>query len=246
MGSDLFWKLEFSEPVIIVFAVTILYLIYHFGGEALLTVTHSESGVREKYQVRRVFYKRLFGAGLLGFALAVVVLFFSSKPFYEYGLAGGKPLESWLFIIGLSAVTLPMAYLNARNPRMRAAYPQIRSRRWGLKLLLLNVTTWGIYLLAYEYCFRGVLLVLLANHIGSWPAIALMTAIYVMVHLPKGWQECIGTLIGGVLFGAAALYTGAIWASFGAHLIIAVGNDLFAAQRDPEVSLTPLRWNPLP
>lgn len=235
------WQSSYLEPVVLTLSVTVLYLGYHFGSEAIRKGKLPGGAESEPHRTRRIYLQRLLGAGLLGPVLGTVAFLLLSRPPSTCGLSGGKPLASLLFTAGMAVIVLPMTYLNSRNPQTWKYYPQIRIKMWNLKSILLNSATWGIYLLTYEFCFRGVFLFSLAERLGSWPAIAVMTSVYVLAHLPKGIKECLGVLPGGILFGIAALYTGTIWASFAAHWIIAVGNDFFAVLADPDRSFI-LRW----
>ena len=67
------------------------------------------------------------------------------------------------------------------------------------------------------------------------PALAMMTALYTLAHLPTNASETAGCIPMGFVFGGMALYTGTIWAPLIVHLGIAIGTETVAAYSNPEV-----------
>ena len=132
---------------------------------------------------------------------------------------------------------LPVVALSARRSASWRHYPEIRARRWTRRLRLVNALSWLAYLLGYELFFRGVFLFAMARWVGPWPAIGIVTAVYVAVHLHKPAGECLGSLIMGVIFGAVSLAGAGIWGPVLGHVLIAVGNDELVLRADPGIEL---------
>ncbi|MGC8804261.1 MAG: hypothetical protein ACP5PS_10925, partial [Bacteroidales bacterium] len=60
----------------------------------------------------------------------------------------------------LSAAALLIVLLNyfaARTPENLASYPQIRLKNWNTSDIVISSITWILYLIGYEYMFRGYL-----------------------------------------------------------------------------------------
>ena len=93
-----------------------------------------------------------------------------------------------------------------------------------------NAATWTLYLLGYEFFFRGFLLFAVADAWGVWAGVCATTLAYVYAHLPKNADETIGTIPMGVVFALGALWSGGIWAPWLAHVIIANTSDLLASR----------------
>ncbi|MFN8134788.1 MAG: CPBP family intramembrane glutamic endopeptidase [Bacteroidales bacterium] len=66
-----------------------------------------------------------------------------------------------------------------------------------------------------------------------WPAIALNTAIYMLVHIPKGIKETLGAIPLGVLLCYLTVQTGSIWIAVMVHIVMALSNEWKAAARAP-------------
>ena len=75
---------------------------------------------------------------------------------------------------------------------------------------------------AEEILFRGVLLRLLDQHFGSWPALTVTAALFGGMHLLNPgatmWGAIAIMIEAGVMLGAAYLYTRRLWLPIGIHL----------------------------
>ena len=94
-----------------------------------------------------------------------------------------------------------------------------------------------MYLLAYEFLFRGVLLMLLVPAIGVWPAIIINTSLYSATHIPKGAKETIAAIPFGIALCVITLHTGSILGAFLTHLLLSQLNDYGALYFNPEMKL---------
>lgn len=117
---------------------------------------------------------------------------------------------------------------NARKPVNTSQYPQIRIQNWDLSLILKNYWGWFIYLLAYEFMYRGFLLFGLIDSFGVWPAIMVNTIIYSLAHIPKGNREALLAIPFGIILCYLTVRTETIWLSVMVHIVLAYSNDYFA------------------
>jgi membrane protease YdiL (CAAX protease family) len=146
----------------------------------------------------------------------------------EYGVGGAEVQLTFFWILGLGG-TLPfLPYFSARREDMQAYYPQVRVREWTRGLYVINSLIWIVYLGAYEFLFRGFILTGCLQTMGLWPAIAITTAISSATHMPKGPKETFGTIPFSIILCLAMAQTGAIWAGYIVHVLLALANDYFA------------------
>ncbi len=78
---------------------------------------------------------------------------------------------------------------------------------------------------ALEFFFRGFILQLSKNSMGSSAIVAMMLP-YVMLHFGKPLPECFAAVIAGVILGTLALKTRSIWAGFFLHVSVALSMDI--------------------
>lgn len=177
---------------------------------------------------RRVHAFRAFGAVLLGLVPAVAVWQSGSTRLGHLGAELPRPIEGVVAALLLFAVAVPFAMRQVRAPDSFEHYPQIRAEVWTLSLWLRNAATWSLYLVAYEFFFRGLLVFGLKPLLGPAGSVVVSAALYVFAHLHKGLGEVLGCVPMGLLFGISALWTGSFWPAFAAHLGIALVSEAAA------------------
>ena len=91
-----------------------------------------------------------------------------------------------------------------------------------------NLVSWGLYLLGYEFLFRGVLFLGLIPFTGLNTAIGINTALYALAHLYKGKKETIGSIPLGIVLCYITWKTGTIWTAFAIHWIMASNNFIWS------------------
>ncbi|MBW6536391.1 MAG: CPBP family intramembrane metalloprotease [Mariniphaga sp.] len=105
--------------------------------------------------------------------------------------------------------------------------------------MVINLLGWFLYLLGYEFLFRGILLFSLVEPLGVWPAIAVNIALYSATHIPKGLAEAIGAIPLGLIFCLLTLASGTIWIAFIVHVAMAWTNSLTSVKFNPDIQYIP-------
>lgn len=195
---------------------------------------------QKKYKPREkaiywVVFQRIVGAIFLGI-LPMIAMSFGAKFFpNQYGDVLPTNNSTWCWIAGLSALILPINYLNAKKPDNLAMYPQIRTKEWTTATFIWEYSTWIAYLYAYELLFRGILLFAIFQATQmAWLAISVNVAIYAIAHIPKGQKEAIGAIPLGVILSYLTLAEGNIWIAVVVHIVLAISNSFFSFLAQPE------------
>ncbi len=182
-----------------------------------------------------IFAQRALGFMLFGPLAAFAGYLLVSNPWSQTGIRFLRPQEVALWAGVLVSLLLIFNLFSAKTKVNQRTYPQIRIRRWSPSFFTLNAATWLLFLLGYEYLFRGLLFFPALELIGLWPAIALNIVLYSLVHVPKGIHEILGALPFGVILCLAAYDTGSFWIAFLAHGAQAVINEFYAIRFNPEM-----------
>ena len=223
------------EFVIAVLLTLFCYTLYYFtafsekAAEALFRLFRIKHGAVEQFG-----FQKLTGFVFMGLLPILVILICLGSPL-PYGLSGSISIETFFWVIGLTAIIIPINFFIAGKPENLKQYPQIRIDSWNRNTFLVNFTGWTLYLLAYEFLFRGVLFTGSLSILGFIPALVLNVIIYALAHLPKGAKETFGAIPVGIIICAITYQTGNIWASFLIHLTMALSNEVFAFYRHPEM-----------
>ena len=193
------------------------YVAYHYGARAL-------AGIAGPGTPRAVFGRRLWGALCLGLPCGVWTVLVAPELLGLWALPSGAALLAALLAWACLA---PALWLASRGATHRERYPQLRTATWTPRLLAAETLTWALYLVGYEGCFRGLLVVGLASLIGLWPALILGTGLYVLAHLDKDPGECLACVPMGLGFGLLVSWSGSLWPAILLHLGLALAGSLF-------------------
>lgn len=189
----------------------------------------------QENDVNHVFFQKVTGFICMGVLPFIAVYNFLPKTPSNYGISYTNHPNAYLFALIPSLILLVLNFLFAGKPENLKQYPQMRIKQWTKRIIGLNAFGWFIYLLGYEYLFRGVLFLGILPSFGLYAAIALNTTIYSLAHLPKGIKETLGSIPLGILICLITFETGTIWAAFLIHLVMALSNEYVALYHHPEM-----------
>lgn len=180
-----------------------------------------------------IFVHRALGFMLLGPLAAFLGYIFLSNPWPQTGIHFLRPEVTFFWGFGLVSLLLIFNQFAAKTKVNQQVYPQVRISRWTPSFFVVNAATWLLFLLGYEYLFRGLLFFPAVEIMGLWPAIGLNIVLYSLVHIPKGLHEILGALPFGIILCLAAYDTGSFWIAFIAHGSQAVINEFYAIRYNP-------------
>ncbi len=184
-----------------------------------------------------VLYQKLTGFVILGILPGICIYYTDQASFSDYGI-NTMNIRTSLYWVGiLGVVIFCVNFFLARRPSNLEQYPQIRKKEWSIGTLIGGGFGWLIYLLGYEFLFRGVLLFGSLKVMDSWLAISLNVLLYAIAHLPKGKLETFGSVPFGLLVCLFTVSTGNIWTAFGLHACMALSNFYFSFYYHPEMKL---------
>lgn len=232
------WDPTALPTVVLLVAATVLYAVKHYVLAASRQQARLEAAGMPTVdaQAAAVIMRRLASGALLGVGMVVAE--------YAAGLEVGQAVRTppgWstaACVAGAMAVLGPILWAAGRGASVQASQPEVRAPIQTPDMVLRGWAAWAVYLFGYEYLFRGALLFGLAATLGAWPALAITTALYALVHLPKPMLgETLGSVVMGFVFGAMALGTGAMWAPWLIHLGIVLVTETSAGRANPAI-----RW----
>ena len=218
-----------NEEIIALIIYPLLYLTYFFASDfPFIKKFRNRFGETEDNFEQSVYFRRSLGFVLLGLIPFFVTLLYFQKPLGDYGL--GLPSGEyalWWSLIPLAAVLVVSFALPGTDIDL-SYYPEVRKSKWTLKRTIINAAFWVIYLLGYEFALRGMVFYTTLYAYGLWPAIAINSVIYALIHIFKGPKEAFGAFFLGILLCLITYYTNSIWVAFLIHVIMAVSNDIKA------------------
>ncbi|MFK7844768.1 MAG: lysostaphin resistance A-like protein [Rhodothermales bacterium] len=236
--EDLYWDSNDASLVVAIGTATVCFSVYWFVAySASLKQFVDKRKGDGHFHHYGAFYQKAIGILCLGIVPAAISYLYFPKSFTSYGVgvASMGPTLYWMLLFGGFLSFIP--WYSARKEEMQRFYPQVRVPEWDRKLLLINGLFWLSYLFAYEFLFRGFLLLNTAEVLGWWPGIIVTTAICTLTHMPKGSKETFGTIPLSIILCLIVVQTGAIWACVVVHAALAISNDFWAASFNPDMQI---------
>ncbi len=241
MITDLSWKdgdLTVFLPVVL---AAVSFAVYWFTAKSeVLKQWFYSRYASDQASINHIAFNRIAGFVVMGLVPAIIALVcMRGYSLASFGLTyrADTALFSLAWTLGLTGLVVPVAFFSAQKPKNLANYPQIRALVWTRRTMLINALTWALYLLGYEFLFRGLLLFPLAGQIGVWPAIAVNMALYSATHVPKGLEETVGALPLGLVLCLLTLASGTLWIAFLVHVAMALTNSFTALKYNPEMTI---------
>jgi len=233
---DFAWDLEILLFVVAVAWSAVGFSIYFF-------LSRNRSLARKIWkakpnlasQAKEIVLQRLWSFIFLGVFPVIFILFFPEKSLKDFGLGcSWLSAPPWWILVVLAFILIALFY-SAKQPGILAMYPQIRNQQWTPGLLVLSGLSWVIFLLGYEFLFRGFLLYASLAVMDVWPAIAMNCALYALAHLHKGPGETFGAIPIGILLCYLTILTGNIWTAVGIHSVIALSNEWWSIKANSNI-----------
>ena len=219
-----------------VFAIACTLIMSFIYFIILDRIKGQKEGWAQKNKILIYLIRKIGGFVLLGgIPFLVGWLVFSMHPL-DFGLKLGESLALWPWILGASIFLLTLNFFNSGNPGIRAMYPELRRTTWNISTVAIAAGGWILYLTAYEYLFRGLLLFSCIEACGIWLAVTINLALYAALHLPKGIKEAAATLPFGALICYLTIESGSIIPAVFLHALQAISCELFCIYRNPEMS----------
>lgn len=187
--------------------------------------------VHSEYEVN---FTRMLGVFLFGIIPLLTILFIKNKHLYKFGLNFKNIDSKWILILG--PILILLTYKNRKTPDNLKNYPQIRNKKWNTRILIISAVGWFLYLLSYEFLFRGVLLYISYYTFGFWPSIIINVSVYSLVHIPKGKKEALGAIPLGIILCLLTLKSNSIFTAFILHLMMALANEWFSLNAHPTIN----------
>lgn len=172
--------------------------------------------------------------GIIPFIFFLLIL--RTEP-SRIGLVIGRTFHFWYLLILMMIVTAILSFNLSKGRNIQERSPELKITDWFPRHIVLSVSLWVVYILGYEFLFRGVLWFLCYEAFGFWPALVINLFLYFLVHLPQGKFMAIGALPVGIVLCLLSQLTGSFIAAFLIHSLIAVLTDLFSLYHNHEFSL---------
>lgn len=216
---------EILTLIIFTFAYLAYFFSYKYRWVEKLAVKHGDTEQRKEFAIH---IPRFLGFLLLGAIPFLIAIMFFSKPVSDYGFTFIYGKNSFVISLVSIAVFVLAGILRSGKGIDTSYYPQVRIPAWDRRSHAMNIVSWVLYILGYEFMLRGLMFFTCLHAFGLIPAIIINSVIYSLIHIFKGKGEAFGAFFLGIAFCLLAYYTNSFLLPFVLHVTLAIGNDLKA------------------
>jgi membrane protease YdiL (CAAX protease family) len=188
--------------------------------------------------VNRIFRRRILGAVIYGLI-----------PLYIIKCTGllNRPLLSdlniyfhwnhkvslWLMVI--VPIVLIVNFITTKKSSNLEQFPEVRVRFWRPGIFVWSTIWWLLYLIAYEFFYRGLLFQSLRFHLPDALAILACTAMYALTHYFRRNRVSFFSIFYGALACYMVLDTGSIIPGLMLNIITALSIEWLSIRHHPEM-----------
>lgn len=174
----------------------------------------------------------LVNIGLLLFPPLLLILGILRENATDYGFqppTAGSSRIAWLFFLAMTPVMLIASW----SPQFYHYYPIQPLAGLSWSYLLYYEISYGFYMFAWEFFYRGFLTFGLARTFGIPAAVVLQAVGFGIMHIGKPPLEMISSFPGGLIMGWLAVRCRSFLPCFALHWAISLAFDLLAIRARP-------------
>jgi membrane protease YdiL (CAAX protease family) len=201
-------------------------------GVSLLYLNGGWSSFRSSQPMSFTEYYLINDVALLVIPLIVITVCGLNTS--DYGLRSC----SWKHIITAGVIGLlffPVVLVTAKAPEFQAYYLQVMRQSGAITDVPVEISYFGFirhqiilitYMFAWEWFFRGFLLMSVQRMSGSVVAVLVQAVLFTIMHLGKPTIEVVSSFFGAVILGMWALRSRSILPCFTVHALLTSLNDV--------------------
>jgi hypothetical protein len=165
------------------------------------------------------------------FVLPVLIIrFFFKEKLSSYGLQVGDHKIGLKITLIFILIMLPLVWFASASSSFADVYPHLPSARESWTIFLIYELGLLVYMLAWEFVWRGYMLFGLYEKFGFY-SIFIQMIPFVILHNGKPMLETFGSILAALALGILALRTKSIFYCVLAHMSVMYSIDLISTLR---------------
>lgn len=223
--------LEFRISFILISTVVIQIISYYYASRRFFRSAFGDA-LRDNPLLNLYEYVYWFLGDFVvqfAFPLLLIVVVLKERP-AEFGISTGDRSLGLRVAMLFWGILLPVLWITSSFDGFQLIYPHARIVRTDWSLFLVYELCFILYMIGWEFVWRGYLLFGLRERFGD-AAVLVQMLPFVLLHFGKPVLETTGAVIGGLALGFLALRTGSFWYGAMTHILVMLTMDLLATLR---------------
>lgn len=160
----------------------------------------------------------------------LIIKFLFKEKLKDYGLKFGDYKTGLKLSVIFIIIMLPIIWFASSEPSFVNTYPQLVSARNSWNIFFIFEAGLLIYLVAWEFIWRGFMMFGLEKKFGYY-AILIQMIPFLILHNGKPAAETFGAILGGIALGILAYRTRSIYYCVLTHMSVMFSIDLITTLR---------------
>jgi len=163
---------------------------------------------------------------------ALLMLGVLREPASRFGVRPASSGAGRIALV-LYVLMLPVLLYASRMPAFQSYYPMRSMAAYSWRYFVYFELTYGLYMLCWEFFYRGFLTLGLARAFHPAVAIGLQAVAFGVMHAGKPAPEVAGSFVAGVALGMVALRARSFMPCFALHWAVSVTFDVLVIRARP-------------
>ena len=165
------------------------------------------------------------------FILGILIIKFGFKEkLKDFGLQFGDVKTGLTFSFLFLFIMIILVWFVSATPEFAEKYPHLTSAKSNWNILLIYEAGMLLYMIAWEFIWRGFMLFGLEKKFGYYSVLIQMIP-FVILHNGKPFLETFGAIFGGIALGILALRTRSIYYCIIIHIGVMFSIDIISSLR---------------
>ena len=221
-----------KKIIAIFFSVAILQtLSFYFTSRRFFReyLFQSFQNYSDPYLIEYLYW--FIGDFITFFVLGILIIKFGFKEkLSDYGLRLGDIKTGFSFSLLFLSVMIILIWFVSATPAFAEKYPHLSSAKSNWSTLLIYEAGMLLYMIAWEFIWRGYMLFGLEKKFGYYSVLIQMIP-FVILHNGKPFLETFGAIFGGIALGILALRTRSIYYCIIIHIGVMFSIDIISSLR---------------
>jgi uncharacterized protein len=198
-----------TVAVFLIVAVFQTVVWYYWSRKFFRATFGAEFGGAHKYLYEYMYW--FLGSFVMYFALPILVVRIAFKErLVDWGVGLGDKKLGFVVTGIFLLVMAPILWVASSSPEFAKVYPHYAPAKIQWEILLVYEFGMLLYMIGWEYVWRGFMLFGLYPKFGYY-AVLIQMMPFLILHNGKPAPETFGAIIAGVALGALALRTRSFW-----------------------------------
>jgi membrane protease YdiL (CAAX protease family) len=154
----------------------------------------------------------------------VLIKFGIREKIKDYGFRFSRSKLGWSFVTVGFLVMLPIVLIASHLASFQNKYPLCKLAAANWAIFIPYQLAFGIYILSWEFFFRGYMLFGLEERFGKYSILIQMIP-FTILHYGKPFSESVGAILAGIFLGVVAMETRSFIYGALLHWLIAASMD---------------------